>query len=161
MTFVLTLLQPFASFFSQDPDTAMMQAGLLFVVVMVLFFLFFTLRDIVLRTRSFVFQCVCILLVALLPGIGFLLYLLIRPARTIKEREMEAMLRAVAEGMFGDDDEEMWEEVVVGEEDDDESEDDDDDEEEEEVEEEKADDEPTPKKHLDSHDHKHHHSSPL
>ena len=159
MSFVLTLLQPFASFFSQDPDTAMMQAGLLFVVVMVLFFLFFTLRDIVLRTRSFVFQCFCILLVALLPGIGFLLYLLIRPARTIKEREMEAMLRAVAEGMYGEDeDEELWEEVVVGEEED---EDDDEDEDENQADDEdegSEEEKPKHEKHLDSPHQKHHHS---
>jgi hypothetical protein len=103
MQFFTALTRPFAAFLSDDPSVAMMQAGLLTLVVVVLFMLFFTLRDIVLRTRSFVYQCFCILLVALLPGLGFLLYLLIRPARTIKERETEAMLQALLEGFFGDD----------------------------------------------------------
>jgi preprotein translocase subunit YajC len=103
MNFFNALTKPFASFLSSDPDTAMMQAGLLALVIVILFLLFYTLRDIVLRTRSFVYQCFCILLVAFLPGVGFLLYLLIRPARTIKQREVEAMLQALVEGFFGND----------------------------------------------------------
>jgi hypothetical protein len=59
------------------------------------FLLLFTLRDILLRTRSFWYQCFCVLLVGALPIVGFLLYLLIRPARTIKQRETEAMLRQI------------------------------------------------------------------
>lgn len=98
MSFLTSLIRPFSSFLSEDPNVAMTQAGLLAVVVVVLFLLFYTLRDIVLRTRSFTYQCFCILLVALLPVLGFLLYLLVRPARTIKEREMEdMMLRLIAE----------------------------------------------------------------
>jgi hypothetical protein len=100
MQFFSALMSPFTAFLSEDPNVAMTQAGLIALVVVVLFLLFYTLRDVVLRTRSFVYQCVCILLVALLPGLGFLLYLLIRPARTIKEREMEAMLQALTEGFF-------------------------------------------------------------
>lgn len=56
------------------------------------YFLFFTMRDIFLRTHSSLYQIACILLVGLLPVIGFLLYFLIRPARTVKERELEALL---------------------------------------------------------------------
>jgi len=37
----------------------------------------------------------CILIVAVLPGVGFLLYLLIRPPRTVKERELEQLLRSM------------------------------------------------------------------
>lgn len=92
MSFLTSLIQPFQSFLSDDPNVAMTQAGLLAVVVVVLFLLFYTLRDIVLRTRSFTYQCLCILLVALLPIVGFLLYILIRPARTVKEREIQEML---------------------------------------------------------------------
>lgn len=103
MQFFSALLSPFTAFLSEDPDVALTQAGLIAVVVVVLFLLFYTLRDIVLRTRSFVYQCLCILIVALLPGAGFLIYLLIRPARTIKERETEAMLQALTEGFFGID----------------------------------------------------------
>ncbi len=56
------------------------------------YFLFFVMRDVFLRTHSSLYQIACILIVALLPVIGFLLYFLIRPARTIKEREMERLL---------------------------------------------------------------------
>lgn len=56
------------------------------------YFLFFAMRDIFLRTHSSLYQIACILMVALLPVVGFLLYFLVRPARTIKERELEQML---------------------------------------------------------------------
>lgn len=57
-----------------------------------IFLVLFTTRDILLRTRSLIYQLACILLVALVPVLGFLLYLLIRPARTVKEREVFMML---------------------------------------------------------------------
>ena len=60
---------------------------------MLVFLILFTLRDVLLRTRSFLYQIVCILLVAGLPFVGFLLYLLIRPARTLREREVYSMLQ--------------------------------------------------------------------
>lgn len=60
-----------------------------------IFLVFFTTRDVILRTHSFLYMLFSILLVALLPGVGFLLYLLIRPARTIKERELEKMLKDI------------------------------------------------------------------
>ncbi len=83
--------------FSGDPMLRSMQLGLLAAGSVIVFLLLFATRDILLRTHSFLYQIACILLVAFLPGIGFLLYLLIRPARTIKEREMEAMVRGIAE----------------------------------------------------------------
>jgi hypothetical protein len=61
-----------------------------------LFLLLYTLRDIILRTHSFWFQAFCVLLTGALPIAGFLVYLLIRPARTIKERELEDMVRDLA-----------------------------------------------------------------
>lgn len=57
----------------------------LFVVV---FLVLFVTRDILLRTHSFVFQTFCILLVALLPFVGFFLYLLVRPSQTLAEQAM-------------------------------------------------------------------------
>lgn len=75
-----------------NPGLRFAQAGLIFFATIVLFLLFFALRDILLRTRSFWYQFLCIVIVTLLPGIGFLIYLLIRPARTIKQRELEAMI---------------------------------------------------------------------
>lgn len=63
---------------------------------LLLFLLLFTLRDIILRTHSFWLQAFCVLLVGALPIAGFLVYLLIRPARTVKERELEDMVRDLA-----------------------------------------------------------------
>jgi hypothetical protein len=79
-----------------------LQAAVIAISVILLFLLLYTLRDILLRTRSFLYQFVCILLVGALPILGFLLYLLIRPARTLKERETEEMVRR----LLGAEDEE-------------------------------------------------------
>jgi hypothetical protein len=85
-------LTPISQFFLDNPALRAAQSGLVVFGVIVLFLLFFALRDILLRTRSFWYQFLCIVIVTLLPIIGFLIYLLIRPARTIKEREMESMM---------------------------------------------------------------------
>lgn len=90
----ITSLPPFA-WMSDDPAALAAQSAVLLIALVLLFLLLFTLRDILLRTHSFLYQALCLLIVALLPGIGFLFYLLIRPARTIKEREVERMLREV------------------------------------------------------------------
>lgn len=87
------VFQWFTAFVSADPTLRLMQGGIVLGLVILLFLLLYTLRDVVLRTRSFGYQFLCVLLVGALPILGFLLYLLIRPARTIKEREVEAMLR--------------------------------------------------------------------
>jgi len=71
---------------------ALLQYAIIAGASILLFLLLFTLRDILLRTRSFWFQAFCVLLTGALPIVGFLIYLLIRPARTVKEREMEALL---------------------------------------------------------------------
>ncbi|PIR54152.1 hypothetical protein COU75_02340 [Candidatus Peregrinibacteria bacterium CG10_big_fil_rev_8_21_14_0_10_42_8] len=96
MTTALSFLQQFAQpwfvFLSEDPTLRLLQFGMLFVGVIVIFLVFFTTRDILLRTHSFWIMFFSIVLVALLPVIGFFLYLLIRPARTIKEREVEELL---------------------------------------------------------------------
>lgn len=96
MTTVLSSLQQFAQpwfvFLAEDPTLRLLQFGMLFVGVIVIFLVFFTTRDILLRTHSFWIMFFSIVLVALLPVIGFFLYILIRPSRTIKEREVEEML---------------------------------------------------------------------
>jgi hypothetical protein len=84
----------FSSLSSLDP-VQIAQGLVLSGAFILLFLLLFTLRDILLRTRSFAYQAFCVLLVGALPIAGFLVYLLIRPARTIKERETDAMLRAL------------------------------------------------------------------
>ncbi len=70
---------------------------MLLIACIVVFFVLFTLRDILLRTSSFLYQIFCILLVAALPLLGFLLYLLIRPSRTIAERRLESKVDEILE----------------------------------------------------------------
>lgn len=104
MTFLTSFqsfFDPFLLFLSADPLLRMMQGGLLFTGFVVIFLVFFVTRDILLRTHSFWYTALSIVLTAVLPGIGFLLYLLIRPARTIREREQEALLRSLAGKLLG------------------------------------------------------------
>lgn len=78
-----------------DP-VMILQGAVLSGAFLLLFLLLFTLRDILLRTHSFWFQALCVLLTGALPIAGFLVYLLIRPARTLRERELEEMVRDMA-----------------------------------------------------------------
>ncbi|MFA7681451.1 MAG: hypothetical protein WCX61_00295 [Candidatus Peribacteraceae bacterium] len=89
--------EPWLLFLAQDPLLRTLQGAVLFLGMIAVFLVFFTARDIILRTNSFLLMFFCILLVALLPVVGFLLYLLLRPARTIKEREMASMVRELLE----------------------------------------------------------------
>jgi hypothetical protein len=89
-------------FLSSDP-VAWVQASVLLIAGILIYLLLFTLRDILLRTRSFWYQFFCVLLVGCLPFFGFFLYLLIRPARTVKERELELMLQTL--GILPDEEE--------------------------------------------------------
>lgn len=91
----MSLFQPFLFIFSDDPVFRVIQVALLLLGSLAVFLVFFATRDIFLRTESALYQLACILIVALLPIIGFLIYLLIRPARTLKEKEVEEMLREV------------------------------------------------------------------
>ncbi|MFH0851400.1 MAG: hypothetical protein V1876_01490 [Candidatus Peregrinibacteria bacterium] len=101
LTSLQSFFDPFLLFLSADPLLRMMQGGLLFIGFVVIFLVFFVTRDILLRTHSFWYMTFCIVLTALLPGIGFLLYLLIRPARTIRERELEEKVRSLTEKLLG------------------------------------------------------------
>lgn len=86
-------MQMFLSLLTDNPVIRAMQLSLLGAAVVAIYLVFFTTRDILLRTRSFLYQILCILLVAVLPVLGFFLYLLIRPATTVREREMEKMVK--------------------------------------------------------------------
>lgn len=88
-------MQTFLALFPAFDANQALVVGVSFIL---LYFLCFALRDIFLRTHSSLYQIACILLVAALPLIGFLLYFLVRPARTIKEREAEEMLKALSSG---------------------------------------------------------------
>lgn len=85
------------AFVSEDPVLRGVQALLALGAFTLVFLLFFATRDILLRSRSLLLQLGCVLLVALLPVVGFLLYLLVRPARTVREREMQARLERMEE----------------------------------------------------------------
>ncbi|MDD3896946.1 MAG: hypothetical protein PHU04_03845 [Candidatus Peribacteraceae bacterium] len=92
---IQSLLEPWLLFLADDPMLRLLQGSMLLVGILVIFLVFFTTRDILLRTNSFLYMFVCILLVAAFPVAGFLLYLLIRPARTLRERELYAMVVAL------------------------------------------------------------------
>lgn len=101
LTSLQSFFDPFLLFLSADPLLRALQGGLLFIGCVVIFLVFFATRDILLRTHSFWYMAFCIVLTALLPGIGFLIYLLIRPVRTIREREQEEQVRSLTEKLLG------------------------------------------------------------
>lgn len=89
------LFSAWSAFLSQDPSLRLLQLLLLTGGATLIFLLFYATRDILLRTESFWYQAFCIALVAGLPFVGFLCYLLIRPARTVKQREIEALMHKI------------------------------------------------------------------
>ena len=93
---IASMMGSLSAAFLQNPFLYLTQGGLVLLACLLLFLLFYTLRDVLLRTYSFPLQFLCIVLVVALPGVGFLIYLLIRPARTKKERQVEAMLLALS-----------------------------------------------------------------
>lgn len=107
----MTFLSPLAGIFAANPTVRAVQGALLILAVIDVFLVLYTLRDMLLRTRSFLYQFVCILLVAALPGVGFLFYLLIRPSRTLQQRETEAVVRQMAAVVLGLDNEEIEEDI--------------------------------------------------
>ncbi len=90
-------LEPLIILFSENPVLRIGQVALILVGFVLVYLVFYTTRDIILRTHSFVYMLFCILLVALIPVLGFLIYLLIRPPRTFKQREMDNMLKTLME----------------------------------------------------------------
>lgn len=84
-----------SSFFLENPGLRLTQGTVVLLAAVDLYLLFFTLRDVLLRTRSLLAQFFAVLLVAALPIVGFFLYLLLRPARTVQQRALEELLEAV------------------------------------------------------------------
>jgi hypothetical protein len=86
------------SFFSllngvaSDPILLVSQLGIVLLACFLIFLLFFALRDILHRSHSLAYQFLSILLVAALPFVGFGVYLLIRPNRTVQQRKTDAMV---------------------------------------------------------------------
>jgi hypothetical protein len=87
----------FITFLASDPQLRLLQFILLSVAAASVYLVLYTTRDSILRSESFWFQFFSIGLVAVLPIVGFLLYLLLRPSRTLKEREMEDVLQHILE----------------------------------------------------------------
>ena len=79
-----------------------MQIGLVCTGIFVIFTVFYVTRDALLRSQSFLFMFFSILLAAFLPLGGFLLYLLIRPPRTLTEKELDRKVSEIYEA-FGKD----------------------------------------------------------
>lgn len=88
-------LEPWLLILADDPVLRALQAGLLFLGVIVIFLVLYATRDILLRTRSFPAMLGSILLVALLPFAGFFMYLLVRPVRTLLERERDRKIEEI------------------------------------------------------------------
>lgn len=89
MDFFTPFLENVAAFFSSNPAAFAIQLSLVSAASVLIYMVAYTTRDIILRTNSFLAQAACILMVAALPVVGFFLYTLVRPARTIAERRLE------------------------------------------------------------------------
>ncbi len=105
-----TIFGSAALLIARNPLLVSTQLSILLLLSLVLFLLFYALRDILLRTRSLPYQFLCILLVAALPVAGFLLYLLIRPARTLAQRETDRKIGELWELFHGEEEGEGEEE---------------------------------------------------
>ena len=87
--FFLPFVDSFFAFLAENPLIRGVQGIMLTLASLLVFLVFWTTRDIAQRTNLLVAQLSCIFLVATLPIVGFFVYLLIRPVRTLKEKEVE------------------------------------------------------------------------
>ena len=85
-------LEPWLLLLAEDPMLRLLQISMIAIGSIGVFLVFFTTRDIILRTNSFPYMFLSIVIVAVIPIVGFLIYLLIRPPRTLKQRELEDIL---------------------------------------------------------------------
>lgn len=91
LPFVDSLLQSL----SVNPTLVLTQVAMFTVAVFLVFLVLFTTRDVIVRSRSFLFQLFSIVLVAALPVVGFLVYILVRPSSTERERALEATVQQI------------------------------------------------------------------
>lgn len=84
---------------SDDPAARVFQLCVLGLGISSVYLLFYTTRDVIIRSSSIPLQLFSIVLVALLPIVGFFLYLLFRPSQTLAERETMDMLRTLSHGL--------------------------------------------------------------
>ena len=92
-SFLASFLDPLLLFLSEDPVLRIIQGSIILFAVVIIFLVFFATRDMLRRSHSFWLVALAILLVAALPVVGFLLYLIIRPTETIRQREADRVLR--------------------------------------------------------------------
>jgi len=89
----LTALIPsngiFSGILSFDPLIRSFQIGLGVFAALLVFLVFYATRDVLKRSSSLTFQLFSIVLVAALPVVGFLFYLIIRPTQTLRTKQME------------------------------------------------------------------------
>ncbi len=95
MNALSSFAEPWLLLLADDPLLRLLQAVLLLAGAIVIFLVFFTTRDILSRTHSFPMTLFSIVLVAALPVIGFLIYLLVRPGQTLKDKELFAMVQSL------------------------------------------------------------------
>lgn len=87
MNELLLFLQPVLNLLATDPVIRSMQIGVLSGGLVLVYLIFWVTKDSVNRSNSFLFILFSILLVACIPLFGFLAYLLIRPNKTLTEKQ--------------------------------------------------------------------------
>lgn len=90
----LLSLQPLLALLAADPFIRSLQIGVLIAGSLLVYLVFWTTKDSINRSNSFIFILFSIVLVAFIPFVGFLCYLLIRPSKTLTEKNL---LQAVAD----------------------------------------------------------------
>ena len=85
----------FFSLLADSPVLRTVQIAIIAGAVIAMYLVFAVTREIMLRTKSFWYQLGCILLSAILPIVGYFLYLLIRPASSLREKSIESMLKKI------------------------------------------------------------------
>lgn len=88
MTFFESILSTTATLFSSDPAVFALQIAAVVASALVIYTVLYTTRDILLRSSSTLAQVGAILLVAALPIVGFFLYFLVRPSKTLFEKSL-------------------------------------------------------------------------
>ncbi len=96
-------VQNFSTFFADSPSVLCAQIGMLSLGFFLVCIVLFTTRDVMLRIDSFFYQLLCVFLVASLPLVGFLLYVLFRPSRTLAFQRMEAKIDLLLEKLSHDE----------------------------------------------------------
>jgi hypothetical protein len=89
---LLPFVQNASTFFADTPAVLCAQLGMISFGALLVFLVLLTTRDVLLRIDSFFYQLLCVFLVAALPIVGFLLYLLFRPSRTLAFQHLESKI---------------------------------------------------------------------